>query len=78
MSNDDTMKTIKHDTKDTLDEAKHRAQAAGERLSRDVRGDDMPLGERVTSNVKEALHNTKADIDAAKRDARHSGDDDRV
>jgi hypothetical protein len=80
MSNDarDTMKTVKNDTKDTLDEAKHRAQATGERLSRDVQGDAMPLGDRVKSNVKEALHNTKADFDAAKRDARHGETDDRA
>jgi hypothetical protein len=67
----DKLNTLKHDTKDTLDEAKNRAQAGGERVKRDVAGDSMPLGERVASNVKEALHNTKADYDAAKRDVRH-------
>jgi hypothetical protein len=72
MSNtDDKLNTLKHDTKDTLDEAKHRAQAGGEHVKRSVAGDSMPLGERIVSNVKEALHNTKADYDAAKRDVRH-------
>jgi gas vesicle protein len=80
MSNDirDTLKNVKADTKDTLDEAKHRTQAAGEHLSRDVQGDAMPLGDRVKSNVKEALHNTTADIDAAKREVRHGETDDRA
>jgi hypothetical protein len=75
---DDTrnkLNTIKHDANDTLDEVKERAQAAGERISRDVQGDDMPLGERVISNVKEAVHKTKADFDAAKRDVRHADDE---
>ena len=65
------LNTVKHDTKDTLDEAKHRTQAAGEHLKRTVEGDSMPLGERVASNVKETLHKTAADIDSAKRDVRH-------
>ncbi len=78
MSNEtnDTLKTIKNDTKDTVDEAKHRTQAAGERLSRNVQGDDMPLGERIASNVKERIHDAQADVDAAKRDARHPKNDD--
>jgi hypothetical protein len=73
MGNDtqDKLNTLKHDAKDTVDEAKNRTQAAGERLKRDAAGDAMPLGERVVSNVKEALHDTKADYDAAKRDVRH-------
>ena len=39
MANDsaDKLNTVKHDTKDTVDEIKHRAQAAGEHLKRDVR-----------------------------------------
>jgi F0F1-type ATP synthase membrane subunit b/b' len=72
MSNtDDKLNTLKHDTKDTLDEAKNRAQAGGEQAKRAVAGDSMPLGERIASNVKEALHSTKADYDATKRDVRH-------
>jgi hypothetical protein len=73
MANDSTEKldTLKHDAEDAVDEVKNRAQAAGEQLKRDVAGDSMPLGERIVSNVKEAVHTTQADIDAAKRDVRH-------
>lgn len=73
MANDSKEKldTLKHDTKDAVDEVKNRAQAGGEHLKRDVAGDSMPLGDRIVSNVKETLHNTKADVDAAKRDVRH-------
>ncbi len=76
MSNDtrDTLNTIKDDVHDGADELKHRAQAGGEHLSRDVQGDDMPLGDRIASNVKEAAHNVAAEFDKAKRDVRHSGD----
>jgi len=75
MTNDSKEKldTLKHDTKDTLDEAKQRTQAAGEKVKRGVEGDAMPMGDRIVSNVKETLHNTAADIDAAKRDVRHEG-----
>jgi hemerythrin-like domain-containing protein len=77
MANDtnDKLNTLKGDSKDALDEVKNRAQATGERLKREVAGENMPLGERIVSNVKEALHNTKADYDSAKRDVRHDGDD---
>jgi hypothetical protein len=73
MANDskEKLNTVKHDTKDTVDELKHRAQAAGEHLKRDVAGDSMPLGDRIVSNVKEIGHKTTAEIDAAKRDVRH-------
>lgn len=73
MTNEDkaTIDTVKHDTKDAASELKHRTEAAGEHLKRDVAGDAMPLGDRIASNVKEAVHNTQADMDAAKRDARH-------
>jgi hypothetical protein len=77
MANDskEQLNTLKHDTKDTVDEIKHRAQAAGEKLKRDVAGDGMPLGDRIVSNVKEVAHKTTADIDAAKRDVRHGAGD---
>jgi hypothetical protein len=73
MANDsaEQLNTLKHDTKDTIDEATNRAQAGGEKLKRGVEGDSMPMGDRIVSNVKETLHNTAADIDAAKRDVRH-------
>ncbi len=72
---DDSIDTVRGDVHDGLDEAKQRAQAAGERLSRGVQGDAMPLGDRIASHVKEAGHTIAADIDHAKRDARHAGDD---
>ncbi len=74
MNNDtrNTIDTIKDDVRDGADEAKHRAQAAGEHLSRDVQGDAMPLGDRIVSHVKEAGHKLAADFDKAKRDVRHS------
>ncbi len=73
MNNDtrDTVDTVRDDVRDGIDEAKHRTQATGEHLSRDVQGDSMPLGERIASNVKEAGHNIAAEFDHAKRDARH-------
>ena len=66
----DTVDTIKGDTHDMLDEAKHRVQAGGEKLKRAVEGDNMPLGDRIASHVKEAGHDMKADYDSAKRDVR--------
>jgi hypothetical protein len=65
-----TVDTIKGDTHDALDEAKHRVQAGAEKVKRAVEGDDMPLGDRVASHVKEAGHDMKADYDKTKRDVR--------
>ncbi len=70
----DTVKTVKDDVRDGVDEAKNRAQATGERLTREAQGDTMPLGERITSHVKETAHNVAANVDKAKRDLRHAGD----
>ena len=67
-----TADTIKGDTHDALDEMKHRVQAGGEKVKRAVEGDDMPLGDRVASHVKEAGHDMKADFDKSKRDVRDS------
>jgi|GEM_PF-1006131 hypothetical protein len=77
MTNDskEKLNTFKHDTDDTIDEAKNRAQAAGEKLKRGVEGDAMPMGDRIVSKVKETLHDVAADIDAAKRDVRHGAAD---
>ena len=65
-----TVDTIKGDTHDALDEAKHRVQAGAEKVKRAVEGDDMPLGDRIASHVKEAGHDLKADYDKTKRDVR--------
>jgi hypothetical protein len=66
----ETVETVKDDTKDTLDEAKHRVMAGGEKAKRAAEGDQMPLGERVASHVKEMGHDLKADVDKSKRDVR--------
>ena len=74
----DKVDTIKGDTADMLDEAKHRVKAGAEKMKRAVEGDQMPLGERVASHVKEAGHDIAADVDKAKRDVRDAdarGDD---
>ena len=66
----ETVETIKGDTHDVLDEAKHKMQAGGEKMKRAVEGDSMPLGDRVASHVKEAGHNVAASVDDTKRDVR--------
>lgn len=70
----DGFDTLKHDVADAADEAKNRLKAGGEHLNRDVQGDNMSLGDKVKSNVKEFADTTKGDFDAAKRDARHADD----
>jgi hypothetical protein len=74
----DRLETIKGDTADALDEAKHRVKAGGEKAKRAVEGDAMPMGDRIASHVKEAGHNLAGDVDRAKRDVRDAdarGDD---
>jgi hypothetical protein len=70
----DKVETIKGDTGDMVDEAKHRVAAGAEKAKRAVEGDAMPLGDRVASHVKEAGHDIAADIDKAKRDVRDAED----
>jgi hypothetical protein len=72
-TNRDSVDTIKDDTRDAIDEGKERVKAGGEKLNRAVQGDDMPLGDRIVSHVKEAGHEMKADIDKAKRQTRDEG-----
>jgi len=69
----DTVDTVKADTKDALDEAKHRVKADAEKLNRAVQRDDMPLGDRVASHVKEMGHDLKADADKISRETRDEG-----
>jgi hypothetical protein len=71
MERRDNIETIKGDTHDVLDEAKHRVKAGGEQVKRAVEGDSMPLGDRLASHVKEMGHDVKADYDKSKRDVRH-------
>jgi hypothetical protein len=68
----DKVETLKGDTHDVLDEAKERMKAGAEKVKRAVAGDDMTLGERVGSHVKEMGHDLRADADRAKRDVRDS------
>jgi hypothetical protein len=73
----DRVDTIKDDVRDTADEAKERLKAGGERVKRGVEGDQMPLGERIASNVKEKAHDMKADFDKSKREVRNEAERDR-
>ena len=66
----DTVDTIKGDTHDALSELGERVKAGGERLNRAVQGDDMPVGDRIASHVKEFGHDVKAYYDKSKRDVR--------
>jgi hypothetical protein len=66
----DTLETIKGDTHDALHEVKERVQAGGEKVTRAVEGDRMPLGDRIGSHVKEFGHEVSADVDKSKRDLR--------
>ncbi|HYZ17347.1 MAG TPA: hypothetical protein VE591_13140 [Candidatus Acidoferrum sp.] len=66
----DRVDTVKDDVRDTGDELKERLKAGGERAKRAVEGDQMPLGERIASNVKEAGHKMRAEFDKTKRDIR--------
>ncbi len=66
----DSIETLKSDTHDALDEAKHRVLAGGEKVKRAVEGDQMPLGDRIASHVKETGHEFKAEVDKTKRDLR--------
>ena len=73
MERRDTLDTIKGDTHDVLDEAKHRVKAGGEKMKRAVEGDAMSPGDRIASHAKELGHDIKADIDKSKRDLRDEG-----
>ncbi len=66
---DDLNKAIDK-TKDAIHETGHRSVAEGEHAKRDVAGDDMTLGEKTGSVVKETTNNVQADIDKAKRESR--------
>ena len=67
---DKTIDTIKGDTVDAIDEVKHRVAAGGEKMKRAVEGDQMPLGERIGSHVKEMGHDVAADVHRGSRELR--------
>ena len=73
----DRVDTVKDDVRDTADEMKERLKAGGEKAKRAVEGDQMPLGERIASNVKEKGHEMRADFDKTKRDVRSETERDR-
>jgi hypothetical protein len=64
------VETVKEDARDTVDEMKERAKAGAEKVKRSVAGDEMPLGDRIVSNVKEKAHEARADFEKTKREAR--------
>jgi len=70
----DRLETVKGDTADMADEAKHRVAAGAEKAKRAVEGDAMPLGDRMASHVKEAGHDIAADVDKTKREVRDADD----
>jgi hypothetical protein len=66
----DRVETVKEDVRDTVDEMKERVKAGAEKAKRAVEGEQMPLGERIASNVKEKADEMRADFDKTKREAR--------
>jgi hypothetical protein len=62
-------KTVK-DLRDTVKEGVHRGEAEGEHAKRTVAGDAMTPGEKAGSVANEAVSDTKAEIDKAKRSIR--------
>jgi F0F1-type ATP synthase membrane subunit b/b' len=66
----DAVKHAAENVKDSLSEAGHRSAAEAEQTKRDVAGDDMTLGEKAGSIVNQGSETVKAELDAAKREAR--------
>jgi len=66
--------SLKADATDTIDEAKNRVAATGERAKRTIAGDQMSPLEQVGSHLKEAGHDIKAGIAKASRELRHEDD----
>jgi len=68
----DAIKKGADNVKDGIDEASHRGNAAAERESREVAGDQMTIGENVGSVLNEGKESVLADVDKAKRDLRNT------
>ena len=71
--------SIKHEVdkavgnvKDTFSEAGHRANAEGERASREAAGDTMTTGQKVGSIVREGKETAQAEVDRGKRAVRNN------
>lgn len=58
------------DVRDGAKEAMHRSAAEAEHAHREVDGDTMTAGEKVTSGLNEAKHRVEAEGDKAKRNIR--------
>lgn len=69
------MSDLGKDLKNVGDEMKNRVGAGAEKAKRAVEGDDMPVGDRIGSHVKEAGHNIKAEFDKGEREATHGADE---
>lgn len=70
MSIKDDLKNMVGAVKDTLSEAGHKSEAEAERSHREVAGDTMTTGEKVSSVANEATNNVQGGIDHAKAEAR--------
>jgi hypothetical protein len=57
-------------TVDAVSEGKHRGEAAAEQAKRDLAGDTMTPGDKVSSVANQAKNTVQADLDAAKQAAR--------
>jgi hypothetical protein len=55
---------------DAVKEASHRSAADGERIKREVAGDEMTPGEKVGSALNQAKETVLAEVDKAKRQTR--------
>ena len=69
--------SIKHEVdktvnniKNTASEAGHRANADGERATREIAGDEMTSGEKLGSVIREGKERVEANVDRGKRDIR--------
>jgi hypothetical protein len=69
----DAVKRGVDDARDTMNEAAHRTDAELERQRREANPDGLSPGEKVSSALKEGKDRVLAEVDKAKRDARHDG-----
>lgn len=67
--NSGVKKTVK-DVRDATREVLHRSTADAERSRRELAGDSMTTGAKVTSGVNEAKHRVQAEVDRTKRKVR--------
>lgn len=67
----DSIKDTVENAKDSISEAGHRTAAKGEKAKREIAGDELTIGEKVGSFVKEKKNQTQAELDANKRKLRN-------